>query len=108
MRQTKTDLDTVFGALADPTRRAILAQLIEGDAYISDLAKPHDMTFAAVSRHVHVLADTGLMTLVKEGRQVKCQFNAARLDDASNWIDHHRQLWCNKLDQLGDFLLESE
>lgn len=104
MRQVKTDLDAVFLALADPTRRAILAQLTDGDAYVTDLARPHDMSFAAVSRHVHVLADTGLMNLVKEGRKVRCHFDAAPLDDVSNWIDHHRQLWNEKLDKLGDFL----
>lgn len=104
MRQGKTDLDAVFSALADPTRRTILAQLIEGDAYVTDLAKPHDMSFAAVSRHVHVLADTGLLILAKEGRKVRCQFDAAPLDGVSNWIDHHRRLWDEKLDRLGDFL----
>lgn len=108
MRQAKTDLDAVFSALADPTRRAILAQLTDGDAYVTDLAKPHDMSFAAVSRHVHVLADTGLMVLVKEGRQVRCQFEAAPLDDVSNWIDRHRELWNAKLDKLGEFLEGAE
>ena len=103
VRQSRSDLDRVFGALADPTRRAILARLVEGDAYVAELAEPHDMSFAAVSRHVHVLENAGLMTRVKEGRKIRCRFNAAPLDDAVDWLTHHRALWEEKLDSLAEF-----
>lgn len=104
MRQAKTDLDGVFHALADPTRRAILAQLIHNNAYITDLVEPHNMSFAAVSRHVRVLADNGLVITAKEGRKVRCQFRAEPLDEVATWIERHTRLWNEKLDTLGEFL----
>ena len=107
-RQSRTDLDEVFTALADPTRRAILARLAEGDATVTELAEPHDMSLAAISRHVHVLADAGLMDRVKEGRKIRCSFNAAPLDEAFDWMVHHRRLWQQKLEALGAFLEEGQ
>ena len=104
VRQSKSDLDDIFAALADPTRRAILARLAQGDAYVTELAEPHDMSFAAVSRHVHVLASAGLMSRVKEGRKIRCRFNTAPMDEISDWLAHHRQLWEQKLGALGEFL----
>ena len=103
-RQSRSDLDGVFGALGDPTRRAILARLVQGDAYMAELAEPHDMSFAAVSRHVQVLAGAGLMRRHKEGRKIRCSLNPAPLEEAALWLDHYRRLWDQKLDALGDFL----
>ena len=104
VRQARSDLDGIFAALADPTRRAILAQLTRGDATISDLAAPHDMSFAAVSRHVQVLADAGLMQRKREGKTTRCRLAPEPLDAATAWLDHHRDLWRAKLASLGDFL----
>lgn len=104
VRQSRSDLDDVFTALADPTRRAILARLTQGDAYVSELAAPHDMSLAAISRHLHVLADAGLMSRFKEGRKIRCRFNADSLDQAHDWLTHYRRLWDQKLSALGDFL----
>jgi len=104
VRQSRSGLDDIFTALADPTRRAILARLARGDAYIAELAEPHDMSFAAVSRHVQVLADAGLASRTREGRKVRCRFNAEPLDEAVSWITHYRGLWEQKLSALGDFL----
>ena len=104
VRQSRSDLDDVFTALADPTRRAILARLTQGDAYVSELAAPHDMSLAAISRHLHVLADAGLMTRFKEGRKIRCSFNAEALDQAHDWMTRYRGLWQQKLASLGEFL----
>ncbi|MCR9136526.1 MAG: metalloregulator ArsR/SmtB family transcription factor [Alphaproteobacteria bacterium] len=106
MRQSRTDLDDVFLALADPTRRAILARLAEGEACVGELAEPHDMSFAAISRHVHVLERAGLMHRSKKGRNIVCRFDGAPLDEVSAWVAHHTRLWEQKLDALGTFLEE--
>ena len=104
VRQSRDHLDGIFAALADPTRRAILAQLTTGDATISDLAAPHDMSFAAVSRHVQVLAAAGLMQRTREGKTTRCRLDPKPLDTATAWLTHHRALWQHKLAALGDFL----
>lgn len=104
VRRSRSDLDDVFTALADPTRRAILARLTQGDAYVSELAEPHDMSLAAISRHLHVLAEAGLMTRLKEGRKIRCSFNADALDQAYGWMTHYRRLWHQKLASLSEFL----
>ena len=104
VRLERSDLDVVFGALADPTRRAILARLCEGDAYVTELAEPHDMSLAAVSRHVQVLAKAGLMTRIREGKSIRCRLDAAPLKAATDLLSHYRQFWEQKLDSLGGFL----
>lgn len=104
VRQSRSDLDDVFTALADPTRRAILARLTQGDAYVGELGAPHNMSLAAVSRHLHVLAEAGLMTRSKEGRKIRCSLNADGLDQAYGWMTHYRGLWNQKLASLGAFL----
>lgn len=104
MRQSRSGLDGVFAALADPTRRAILARLAQGDAYVSELAEPHDMSLAAVSRHVDVMANVGLVRRIKEGRRVRCRFNPKPLGEIDGWMAHYRQFWEQKLGALGEFL----
>jgi DNA-binding transcriptional ArsR family regulator len=104
VRQSRGGLDEVFTALADPTRRAILSRLADGDACVSELAEPHDMSLAAISRHVQVLENAGLMKRTRQGRNISCRFEAAPLDEALDWLAHHRLLWEQKLDALGDFL----
>ena len=103
-RQSRSHLDGVFAALADPTRRAIIARLALGDAYVSELTEPHDMSFAAVSRHIRVLESTGLASRVKEGRKIRCRLNAEPLAEVFDWVLHYRRYWEQKLDSLGDFL----
>lgn len=98
----------VFGALADPTRRAILARLSLGDAYVSELAEPHAMSLAAVSRHVHVLSEAGLAQLTKEGRSVRCTLNPDPLRDISHWLTDYQRFWEQKLDALGNFLEQGD
>ncbi len=104
VRQSRSDMDAVFGALADPTRRAILTRLSQGDATVNELAEPHDMSLAAVSRHVHVLADVGLMSRIREGKNIRCQLNAAPLREATSWLTGYQRFWDQKLDALGEFL----
>ena len=103
-RQSRSHLDGVFAALADPTRRAIIARLALGDAYVTELTEPHDMSFAAVSRHIQVLENTGLASRIKEGRKIRCRLNAEPLAKVFDWVLHYRQFWEQKLDSLGDFL----
>jgi len=107
-RQTRTDLDDVFTALADPTRRAILARLAQGDTYVTELTKPHDMSFAAVSRHIQVLENAGLANRTKEGRKVRCRFNPVPLQQAEEWITNQKRFWEGTLDSFGEFLGQND
>lgn len=104
VRQPRTNLDDVFMALADPTRRAILARLAQGEACVGELAEPHNMSFAAISRHVQVLESAGLMHRTRQGRNIVCRFDGGRLNEAAGWLQHYTGLWEQKLDALGDFL----
>ena len=104
VRQSRSDMDAIFGALADPTRRAILARLSQGDATVTELAGPHDMSLAAVSRHLHVLADAGLMSRIREGKSIRCRLEATPLREATSWLIGYQRFWDQKLDALGDFL----
>ena len=104
VRQTRADLDKVFTALADPTRRAILARLTQGDAYVTELTEPHDMSFAAVSRHILVLETAGLARRIKEGRKIRCRFNPDPLNKAEDWITRQKRFCERTLDRLGDIL----
>ena len=104
MRQSRSDMDTIFGALADPTRRAILARLAQGEATVTELAAPHEMSLAAVSRHVHVLAAAGLMSRIRVGKSIRCRLEAGPLREATNWLIGYQSFWEQKLDALGAFL----
>lgn len=99
-----TRLDSVFSALADPTRRAILAQLTEGESAISTLETPHKMSLPGVMKHVSVLEDAGLVEREKKGRVVHCRLAAAPLKEAAFWIDEYRPFWDQRLDALADYL----
>ena len=104
VRQRRSDLDAVFGALADPTRRAILARLSLGEATVTEIAEPHGMSLAAVSRHVQVLTKAGLMTRRRDGKTIRCRLQAAPMKHAADWLTVYRQFWEQKLDALGDLL----
>ena len=97
-------LDTVFGALSDSTRRAILARLSEGDAVVTELAAPFASSLPAISKHLGVLENAGLIRREKDGRIRRCHLQAEPLQEAANWIDHYREFWEARLDSLADYL----
>lgn len=97
-------LDRTFAALADPTRRAILARLMDGDALLKDLAEPFDMTVPAVGKHLKVLEDAGLVRRSREGQRKPCRLVAAPLRDATDWLEQYRRFWAEKFDRLDVFL----
>lgn len=101
-------LDQTFSALSDVTRRAILAQLIEGEQPISELAKQHNMTLTGVSNHIRVLNDAGLLTLEKRGRTRYCSINPEGLKDASEWFDDYRSFWVKQFDNMAQVLAKKD
>lgn len=98
------DLDHTFGALADPTRRAILARLRAGEESVGELAAPFPMSLQAVSKHLRVLEDAGLVVRRVEGRTHRLRLVPAALDDASGWIEDQRRFWNERLDELEQHL----
>ena len=101
-------LSRVFSALADPTRRSIVARLAEGDATVNQLAEPYRMTLQAVYKHLRVLEDAGLIERTKEGRVVSCELDAAPLKAASAWMTRYEKFWIEKLDSLARYLYQQE
>lgn len=97
-------LSSTFSALADPTRRAILTRLAEGDAIVGDLAEPFDMTLPSISRHLKVLEDAGLIIREKDAQRRICHLQAERLKEASSWIDHYRAFWETQFDALARYV----
>lgn len=101
----ETALDRTFAALADPTRRALLARLESGeDMSVSELARPLPMSLPAVMKHLDVLSDAGLITREKTGRTVSCRLNAAPMEDAVKWLIQYQRFWQMSLDRLATFL----
>ena len=94
------DLNRVFHALADPTRRAILDRLAASEATVGHLARPFPLSFAAVSKHLGVLERAGLVTREARGRERVCRINPAALDDARAWLEFHERFWAGRLDAL--------
>src|ERR671925_615659 len=99
-------LSTTFSALADPTRRAILARLISGEASVTELAQPFEMSLPAISKHLKVLERAGLITRGREAQWRPCRLQAAPLKDAADWLQHYRRFWEESFDRLGDYLGE--
>ena len=99
-RMVEHDLNRVFHALGDPTRRAILDRLAEGEATVSHLSRPFDLSFAAVSKHLGVLERAGLVTRESRGRERVCRINPAALDDARSWLEFHERFWTDRLEAL--------
>lgn len=97
-------LDLTFGALADPTRRAILSRLASGEASVTDLAKPFKMTLPAVSKHLKVLQRAGLVTQAREAQWRPCRLEAAPLKEIADWVEHYRLYWEHSFDSLDDYL----
>jgi DNA-binding transcriptional ArsR family regulator len=100
------DVDRVFHALGDPTRRAILEKLSQGPISVSRLAEPLDMSLAAVVQHLRVLEESGLVRTEKLGRVRTCSIDPAGLSSAAKWIGDRRTTWERRLDRLGDLLAE--
>jgi DNA-binding transcriptional ArsR family regulator len=97
-------LDRTFGALADPTRRRILAQLAKGEGCVTDLARPHAMSLAAVSKHLIVLEKAGLVKRRRNGRVHSLALEAEPMREARAWIDRYRKFWEGNLDQFEKYL----
>jgi DNA-binding transcriptional ArsR family regulator len=104
--QNPDPLSTTFQALADPTRRAILARLALGEASVSDLAEPFEISLPAVSRHLKVLEHAGLIVRTREAQWRPCQLNAGPLKDAASWIDAYRRFWDASFDRMGEYIAQ--
>ena len=104
MQQTNSNLDQVFFALSDGTRRAILSRLTEGSTTIGELAEPFEMTSPAISRHMKILENAGLIKRRIRGRQHHCTLATDALRTAEDWINFHRKFWEGRLDALDDLL----
>jgi DNA-binding transcriptional ArsR family regulator len=99
-------LNTTFAALADPTRRAILARLTSGDATVLELAEPFDMSLPAISKHLKVLERAGLISRGRDAQRRPCRIQGAPLKEATDWIDQYRRFWEGSFDRLDDYLKE--
>jgi DNA-binding transcriptional ArsR family regulator len=97
-------LSLTFGALADPTRRAILARLSKGETSVTELAEPFSMSMPAITKHLKVLEKAGLITRGKDAQWRPCQLKAGPLKEANNWIDQYRQFWEERFDRLDEYL----
>jgi DNA-binding transcriptional ArsR family regulator len=99
-------LSVTLSALADPTRRGILARLATGEASVKELAEPYDMSLAAVSKHLKVLENAGLISRGKEAQWRPCKLEAGPMRDVAAFIENYRQFWEQSLDRLEDYLAE--
>jgi DNA-binding transcriptional ArsR family regulator len=99
-------LSTTFAALADPTRRAILARLVAGESSVTELAKPFAMTLPAVTKHLKVLQGAGLISRSRQAQWRPCRLNAEPLRDVAAWVEPYRKLWDERLDRLAGYLRE--
>ena len=100
-------LDLVFGALAHPIRRGILARLSTGEATIAELAKPFKVSAPAITRHMRILEEAGLLSRKKQGREHYCRLEQKRMKEAEAWIEDHRKFWNERLDALERYLKEN-
>ncbi|WP_433318881.1 ArsR/SmtB family transcription factor [Micromonospora sp. CA-269861] len=103
---TADPLSTVFAALADPTRRAILARLATGDATVNELAAPFPISVQAISKHLAVLERAGLIARTREAQWRRCRLDPAPLQTLAEWVDQYRRLWDDRYDTLDDYLLK--
>ena len=103
---TTDTLSTTFAALADPTRRAILARLAKGECSVSELAEPFDMSLPAVSKHLRVLERAGLIVQRREAQWRPCRIEATPLKDVADWTAYYRHIWEARFDRLDGYLKE--
>jgi DNA-binding transcriptional ArsR family regulator len=99
-------LSSTFAALADPTRRAILARLASGETSVTDLAKPFDISLPAVSRHLKVLEGAGLIARGRDAQWRPCRLQATPLKSVADWVERYRRFWEESFDRLDDYLKE--
>ena len=104
MAYHQSDLDRLFQALSDPTRRAVLARLARGPVTVSDLAAPFDMALPSFLTHLRKLEDAGLITTTKDGRVRTCALVPAAITPVQHWLDDQRALWETRLDQLEEYV----
>lgn len=100
-------LDLAFGALSHPIRRGILARLSTGEASVAELAKPFKVSAPAITKHMKILEEAGLLSRKKEGRAHRCRLERERMKEAEAWIEAHRKFWNEKLDALEKYLKEN-
>ncbi len=111
LSKTEQRLDLVFAALADSSRRQMLARLRKGTLTISELAEPFSMSFAGVAKHIDVLTAAGLVSKVRapeDGRSFRLELQNKSLSEASAWLTYHQEFWTNKLDRLETFIEEQD
>ena len=108
MVTNRRQLDLTFAALADPTRRAILARLADGDSTVGDLARPFEISRPAISKHLRVLERAGLVRRAKDGRLSRCGLDASPMREAADWVEQYRQFWERQLDALARYLEEEK
>ena len=106
MHMPTDQLSTTFAALADPTRRAILARLVSGECSVSELAAPFDMSLPAVSKHLRVLERAGLIAQRRDAQWRPCRIEAGPLKEVADWTEHYRHIWEDRLDRLDEYLQE--
>ena len=97
-------LTATFAALADPTRRAILAHLMSGEASVTEIAEPFEMSMAAISKHIKVLENAGLITRGRAAQWRPCRIRPAALKDVADWVENYRMAWEKRFDGLHDYL----
>jgi DNA-binding transcriptional ArsR family regulator len=108
VKYSSQTLDKTFAALSDPTRRAILARLARGDASVTELAAPFAMSLPAISKHLRVLEQAGLVERTRDGRVHRLRLVAQPLHEAAAWIAHYQQFWDQQLAALADYLHDGE
>ena len=103
---TSNQLDATFAALADPTRRAILARLARGNASVTELAEPFEMSQPAISKHLKVLENAGLISRGRDAQRRPCKIEASPLKEATGWLERYRDIWEHNYQRLDDLLVE--
>ena len=103
---TPDRLSSTFAALADPTRRAILARLASGEVSVTEIAEPFEMSLPAVSKHLKVLERAGLIARGRDAQWRPCRLSAGPLRDVADWVEHYRRFWTGSFDRLDDYLRE--
>lgn len=99
-------LSTTFAALADPTRRAILARLVSGEASVTELAEPFEMSMPAVTKHLKVLEHAGLIARSRDAQWRPCRLTATPLKGVADWVEYYRRFWTESFDRLEEYLQE--
>lgn len=108
MARYQTQLDGIFQALADPTRRAVVGRLGHGPASVGELAQPFDMALPSFMKHIHILEESGLIRTNKVGRVRHCEIDRARLAAVDGWLDEQRAIWDGRTDRLERFVTQDK